>query len=375
MRLAIDEGKKGLGRVAPNPPVGCVILDSSGHWISQGHHRVYGGDHAEIDALKNIKDLKQLEGATVYVTLEPCAHEGKTPSCAKKLATLPIRKVVYGLLDPNPLVAGQGLEILRQAGIEVELSRGLENELEQLPEHFLWNQREKKTFVSLKVATSLDGQLAHVSGESRWITGERAREEAHYLRAQHDAVLVGKETFLKDDPSLNIRHPLFSDLKNKAIVLDSKGEAFARLAGSRLAQAHQARHIIFVVGASQKNAKSWPSQGDEACGAIWFCREDDKGQIDLTDFLRMAFEYKILSILVEGGAQIISSFLKKKLAQRYYQFIAPQIVGGRSGTAVTDSLDLGAWSERLKLECPRYDQLGTDILVTGRLTPFLQESH
>ena len=228
MLLAIAEGSKGAGWVSPNPQVGCVILSSSGRLLSTGFHRKYGGPHAEVWALKALEKASDLEGAIVVVTLEPCAHEGKTPSCAKALAKLPISKVVYGLVDPNPLVAGQGLDIIRNAGIKVECITEFFPELtaplEQLCEHFLMNQNQKRPFVSLKVATSLDGIMAMKGGESQWISGPESRARVQFLRATHDAVLVGSGTILVDNPRLNSRDSNYEGKDpNKVIILDRRG--------------------------------------------------------------------------------------------------------------------------------------------------------
>lgn len=359
MKLAIEEGRKGLGFVAPNPPVGCVILDKNGDLLAKGFHRIYGGDHAEIDALKQVVDESTLERATLYVTLEPCAHEGKTPSCAKHLAQLPLKKVVYGLRDPNPLVSGAGAEILRQAGIEAEEYDGLKNELEELPEAFLWNQRRQGTFVALKVATSLDGQLAHVSGDSKWITGEDSRQYSHYLRAIYDAVLVGKGTFLADNPALNIRHNQFIGKKNKVIILDGQGDALPKLQDSNLLKHHDWSDVYVVV------AESITLPASKA--QILPCGVDSSGRIDLGDMLKKLWKAGITSVFVEGGARVLSSLLQSGHVQRYYQFIAPQIIGARSGISFTSEFSIETLPDRRELRNPKTMSFGHDLLITGRL--------
>jgi diaminohydroxyphosphoribosylaminopyrimidine deaminase/5-amino-6-(5-phosphoribosylamino)uracil reductase len=361
MKLAIEEARKGFGFVAPNPPVGCVILDQQENLLAKGFHRIYGGDHAEIDALKQIKDPAKLKGATVYVTLEPCAHEGKTGSCAKRLATLPIAKVVYGLEDPFPQVSGKGLEILKSAGIQVEKSQHLTDELEELAEVFLFNQRQQKTFVALKVATSLDGQMAHISGESRWITGAESREYVHYLRAQYDAVLVGKNTFVKDDPKLNIRHPGFLGKKNKVIILDTDGSAAIHLSKSQLLKEHEPENIFIV---SIRPAKDLPA-GVQSL----ICNADGKGFVDLEHLLKLLFQKRIFSLFVEGGATVLSEFLQQGLVQRYYQFIAPMIMGAKTGLSFSRDVSISQLPDRHELRAVRNMTFGSDIMVTGRLDP------
>ncbi|MCB0351018.1 MAG: bifunctional diaminohydroxyphosphoribosylaminopyrimidine deaminase/5-amino-6-(5-phosphoribosylamino)uracil reductase RibD [Bdellovibrionales bacterium] len=359
MKLAIDEARKGFGFVAPNPPVGCVILDANGDLLAKGFHRIFGGDHAEIDALKQIQNENDLKGATIYVTLEPCAHEGKTPSCAKRLALLPIKKVVYGLRDPNPLVNGKGAEILRSAGILVEQDEALKTELEELIEIFTFVIENKRPFVALKVATSLDGQMAHVSGESKWITGETAREYSHFLRAQYDAVLIGKETFLRDNPTLDIRHPLFVGKKNSVVVLDTNGEIVEQISRSNLCR-HRDATEVFVAISDKLNLST-----DAA--TLLHCKVGRDGKIDIVDLLGQLFSHNVQSIYVEGGAGVLSSFLQSSCAQRFYQFIAPQIIGAKSGINYSKNVSIAELPNRRELRNPKTIGMGRDILITGRL--------
>lgn len=360
MKLAIEEARKGLGFVAPNPPVGCVILNSNGDLIAKGYHKIFGGDHAEIDALKQIKNPDDLKGATLYVTLEPCAHEGKTPSCAKKLAQLPIQKVVYGLVDPNVQVSGKGLEILKNADIQIEQMPQLRNEIEVLTEIFLWNHRQKKTFVALKVATSLDGQMAHINGESRWITGEESRRYVHELRAAYDAVLVGKNTFLMDNPYLNIRHERYPQKKNKVIIVDSRGEVLNKLKSSHLTKVHAPEDINVAVSKSEKVKSD--------CAQIIFCDDDGSGNVSLGDLFDQIYKLGIGSVLVEGGARIHSSILNQNLAQRIYQFIAPQIIGAKAGINYTQEFAISSLANKIELHQIETQSLGKDIFVTARLS-------
>lgn len=358
MMLAIEEARKGLGHVAPNPPVGCVILDSQNELLAKGYHRRFGGAHAEVDALEQLANKDELKGATLYVTLEPCAHEGKTPSCAKALAKLPLKKVVYGLFDPNPLVAGKGVEILKNAGIAVEEFSDLKEELTELAEIFLWNHQKKLPYVALKVATSLDGQLAHISGQSQWITGEESRKHTHYLRANYDAIVIGKNTFLKDNPSLDIRHPQFVGKKNKVIVLDVDGQALERIDQSKIYSTHAAENIFWAVGRDQFKQSTCSTN-------LLRCDLSAEGNIDLPSLLREAYKSDIHSLLVEGGAQVLSSFLSGGYAQRFYQFIAPKIIGGQSGLNYAAGVSCTNLPDARQLKRVRYHQLGSDILVSG----------
>ena len=248
MQLAIQEAKKGAGFVSPNPLVGCVILDSKNRYLASSYHKFFGQAHAEMNALEKVINRDQLKGAHLFVTLEPCAHQGKTGSCARALVDLPLGSVTYGLLDPNPLVAGKGIEILEAGGVKTQPADNCYQELEELIEIYLYNRREKKSFVSLKVATSLDGQMALSSGESQWITGDSSRNFAHHLRGQYDSILVGLKTFQKDNPRLNIRLPKFSEKKLKVLILDPRGECLPTLKNSRVYQSHDPQDIIVVVG-------------------------------------------------------------------------------------------------------------------------------
>ena len=273
MKLAIAEARKGAPFVSPNPMVGCVVLDSAGNFLSSGYHKIYGSAHAEVNALAGLIS-EQLKDAHVVVTLEPCAHQGKTPSCAKTLAALSIKKITYGLIDPNPLVAGKGADILKSAGKDVVLFSELQTELEELCEIFLMNQRKQKIFVAIKVATSLDGQMALQSGESQWITGEAAREHAHYLRSCYDAVMVGAGTIQKDNPSLNVRHPEVKK-ENKVVILDPQGLQLKNFSQLRVSQTHDSKNIFWCV--SEEAQISAMDQGPQ----ILRIKKDERGfQLD-----------------------------------------------------------------------------------------------
>ena len=348
MKLAMDEALKGAPFVSPNPKVGCVILDSRGRLLSKGFHARYGQAHAEIEALRGLSS-EQLRGAHLIVTLEPCAHQGKTPSCARHLATLPLKKVTYGLIDPNPLVAGQGAEILQAAGIEVEEYSGpLKPELEETCEEFLWNFREKKIFVALKIAQSLDGKIALKSGESQWITGPEAREKAHELRAQYDATLVGAGTVLVDNPSLTIRHPRI-EKTNKVVILDRRGECLKRSEELKVFQLHTPENI-FVCVQPGLGVKSSRAQILEVQ--------------DLAETLLALYGRGLRSIMVEGGARVASEFVSLGLIQRFHIFTAPFVMG--QGLAWSDSVNHVKLTDRKTLRSVRSQLLGQDLYFTAR---------
>ena len=342
MELAIRVGLLGAAHVSPNPLVGCVIVDENHNFVSCGYHERYGEAHAEVSALNKIADIEKaiLKNSTFYVTLEPSAHQGKTPSCARTLSLLPIKRVVYGLQDPNPLVSGQGAQILKNASIEVELYDGpLKNLLEELVEVFFKNFKQKKIFVATKIASSLDGLMALKNGESKWITSESSREFSHELRSRYDAVLIGKNTILTDNPSLNIRHPKI-EKKNKVVILDRTRTIQNLIADGKkfkFQDHHSADQIIFP------KSKRIDEQLDE----LW--------------------SYGIRSVFAEGGAEIISQLFQKNLIDRLHVFTAPVIIGAVNGLSWTTSFGVQNLSEKPVLINPEYRQFGADNYVTGRL--------
>ena len=383
MLLAIQEAKRGEGFVSPNPLVGCTILDSFGKLLSVGFHSAVGGDHAEVDAIKKVKDLALLDGAQVFVTLEPCAHQGRTPSCARQLAELPVQRVVYGLEDPNPLVSGKGAEILIAAGKQVEKFEDLGVELERLAEIFLINMRSRRAWLTLKVASSLDGRVALNSGESQWITSEKSREQVQFLRGTHDAILIGAGTFLKDNPSLDIRHPHFSQKRNKVILIDPRGETLKLLPTSKILKAHQPDDIFIVLSWDQREeftdealkkecinlaatAMSSPAGWQDSRGWTYIFPETlADGRLDLKEVTEKVFEKGICSILCEGGGRVFSSFLKQNAADRLILFQNISVFG--EGLAWGSGFSIKNLDERIRLSHPEVTHLGEDLMISGRI--------
>lgn len=334
MQLAIQVAKQGAPYVSPNPLVGCVVLSGSFKLLATGYHKKYGTDHAEIDALKKLS-TEQIQGSIFVVTLEPCAHEGKTPSCAKTLSKLPIKKVIYGLIDPNPLVSGQGARILKAAGIQTEEYQGnLKTKLFDLAEIFLKNYSLKKTFVALKVATSLDGQIALKSGESQWITTEKSREKVHELRSWYDAILVGRNTIEVDNPSLNVRHPIIQK-ENKIVIIDPQGQL--------LQQIQQGKDFKFLHLHSKEN--------------IFFALQSEIETVyktvvfkDLNHLLDQLFKMKIYSVFIEGGALTYSEFIQNGLVDRYYIFMNMSLIGSKNGLSWTNNFSIPQLKDKQELQ-------------------------
>lgn len=371
MRLAISEAYKGATGASPNPLVGSVVLDAQGGFLSAGYHAKYGGPHAEVNALKDLSD-SELQGAHVFVTLEPCAHEGKTPSCAKMIAKLPVKKVTFGLVDPNPLVAGQGAEILKNAGIEADIFKAAEMTedqeikimLEEVCEAFLCNYRDKKVFVALKMASSIDGQVALRNGESQWITGPESREYVHYLRACYDAVLVGKGTIDFDNPSLNIRHPTI-EKENKVVVIDAEAELLPKYQSLKLSQVHGKENVFWCVAEEMREQVEKLIAENDNLPQFCFVKTRVTGDLDLSDLLQQLWNKGLRSVMVEGGAMTASSFVSCGLVNRLYLFQAPIIMGSGGSRSWTETIRIQSMKDKLHIKNPRFLTCGNDFMVTG----------
>ncbi|MEQ1875076.1 MAG: bifunctional diaminohydroxyphosphoribosylaminopyrimidine deaminase/5-amino-6-(5-phosphoribosylamino)uracil reductase RibD [Bdellovibrionia bacterium] len=376
MRLAIEEGRKGLTTVSPNPAVGAVILESNGALLSKGFHHKAGEPHAEIEALKNISPnhtfpligtpgeafAQKLKGAQMFVTLEPCAHHGRTPPCAEALAKLPFASVTYGLVDPNPKVSGQGAAIMNRAGVKAELFSGLRRELEELAEIFLHNMRSQMPFVAVKVATSLDGKIGRKDKPfPQWLTGPEARLHVHYLRACYDAILVGRKTVEVDDPGLNIRHPDHSK-ENKVIVLDSNKQLLPTITNRNIFKTHKPENIFLVFRGRDFKSSIDPDSGV----TLVSCPDLDEGDgLELEFLLKYLYqENKIASIFVEGGVHTFGPFFKHNLVQRLYHFRAPVLIGDDVGWDWKENFQPDL---RLDFENSEAYQIGEDQLITGRI--------
>ena len=354
MRAALALARRGLGRVAPNPAVGCVIA-RDGKVLGRGWTQPGGRPHAETEALA--RAAAAAEGATAYVTLEPCSHHGKTPPCDQALIAAGIVRCVVALEDPDSRVAGRGLANLKAAGIAVEL--GLcRAEAEAVNAGYLLQRREGRPLVALKLATSLDGRIATASGESRWITGEAARARAHLLRARHDAVLVGAGTALADDPRLDVRLPGLETRGPLRVVLD--GSLRLPLSHDLVAQAG-ARPSCLVTGAEVAEARLAPYR---AAGLeVLQVARDGEGRLALPEALRALGGLGLTRVLVEGGGTLAAGLLKAGLVDRLYWFRAAKVIGGDGRPAVAD-LDLEALSAAPGFARVGLETLGGDVLET-----------
>jgi diaminohydroxyphosphoribosylaminopyrimidine deaminase/5-amino-6-(5-phosphoribosylamino)uracil reductase len=354
MKLALSLARKGHGFVSPNPMVGAVIV-KDGRIIGSGYHQRFGGNHAEINSIKNAKE--NVAGSTLYVTLEPCCHEGKTPPCINSIIEHKIARVVIGSIDSNPLVFCQGINYLKSCGIEVKTGV-LENDCRRLNEIFFHYMETGLPFVTIKYAQTLDGRIATLTGDSQWISSEASLKFAHRLRADHDAILVGLGTVMKDDPQLNVR--LVRGRNPLRVVVDStlkitrQAKIFENISSAPIL-------IATIKTAADPGFQSFAGSGAE----IITIDADEKGQVDLKKLFKILAERKISSILIEGGAQIITSVLKNNLANRLVTIIAPKIIG--SGIEAVGDLNIRSLGSAKKLSFQKVLRRGDDVIIDSRL--------
>ena len=360
MELAIKEAEKGQGFVSPNPPVGCVILNKDNLFLSRGFYSHYGSIHAEISALNKIQDKTILKGAHLFVTLEPCSHFGQNPPCVDRLLKYPLASVTYGREDPNPKSKAQSLKKLKQKGIIVKKSPFLQNPIRRLYEAFSLNMEENQAFFALKTASSLDGIFALNQGESQWITGEKSRDFAFYLRAGFDAVLIGVRTFLEDNPKLNCRKKGLEKAINKVCILDPSGRSLKLISKSNLARVRPIEDI-FVITRQPIKQKSYPFK------LLPAQFNPGTSQFDLKNLSFQLYQEKIGSILIEGGGKTFSHFLQQNAAQRIYHFINPCLLGGLKGRYWTENLSIQSLKDKKKLKFKEILFFGEDLLITGTL--------
>jgi diaminohydroxyphosphoribosylaminopyrimidine deaminase/5-amino-6-(5-phosphoribosylamino)uracil reductase len=354
MTAALALAARGLGRVAPNPAVGCVLV-KDGHVVGRGWTQPGGRPHAETEALARAGSAAR--GATAYVTLEPCAHHGRTPPCADALAAAGIARCVVALEDPDKRVAGKGLARLRAAGIEVATGPGAQAAAE-LNAGYLMRQVHGRPLVTLKLATSLDGQIATKTGESRWITGPAARARGHLLRVQHDAIVVGSGTAVADNPRLDARLPALEDASPVRVVLDGRlrlplTHDLVRRAGE------QPTWLVTRADGPHDRMQAYQDAGVEVIPVAL----DADGNLSMSAALQELGKRGLTRVLVEGGGRIAAALLRLDLADRLVWFHGPRVLGGDGIHAVT-----GFGAESLA-DAPRFAllhaaRLGEDLVET-----------
>jgi diaminohydroxyphosphoribosylaminopyrimidine deaminase/5-amino-6-(5-phosphoribosylamino)uracil reductase len=357
MQRALELAGFARGRTSPNPLVGAVIV-RGGEVVGEGYHRKAGTPHAEVHALHDAGE--RARGATLYVTLEPCSHYGRTPPCTEALIAAGIAEVYMAMLDPNPLVNGQGRERLEQAGIRTFV--GLcEEEAAALNRPFVTYITQGRPLVIAKVACSLDGKIATRTGESRWISGKASRQRAHELRDEIDAIMVGANTVIVDDPRLTTRLPGREEVHHPLrIVVDSRGRVplAVRLFDPEL----PGRTVLATTAACPlEHREALQQRGVE----VLLLPAGPHGRVDLPALLRELGRLQVTSLLVEGGGTLLDAFFRARLVDQVLAFVAPLIIGGREAPPAVGGEGVSLLREAPRLVNPSVERVGEDFLISG----------
>lgn len=351
MKLAIELAYQAAGQTSPNPLVGAVVV-KDGHIVGMGAHLKAGEKHAEVHAIEMAGN--KAEGSTVYVTLEPCSHYGKTPPCADLLVRSKVKKVFVAVTDPNPLVSGNGIKKLEDAGIEVEVGL-LEEEATKLNKYFFHFVQTKTPFVTLKAASSLDGKTATVTGESKWITGEEARKDVHKSRELHDAILVGVNTVIADNPNLTCRveNPKRQPIR---IILDTnlRTSLHANVVTDQLAP-------TWIIVSSQVSKEKMDIFEQRGIKIIQLSNKT----IEIEEVLNVLGEHKIMSLYVEGGSTVHGSFIKNNMFNEVIIYLAPKLIGGESAPTSVGGEGFLKMADVPTLQINEYIQLGDDLKIVA----------
>ncbi|KHE94122.1 MAG: bifunctional diaminohydroxyphosphoribosylaminopyrimidine deaminase/5-amino-6-(5-phosphoribosylamino)uracil reductase RibD [Candidatus Scalindua rubra] len=354
MGIAIRLAGRGLGKTSPNPVVGAVIV-ANGKIIGQGYHKRCGDHHAEINAINSAK--KNIKGSTFYITLEPCSHYGRTPPCVDALIRENLGRVVVGSLDPNPEVNGEGIKILRSKGIKVDVGIR-ESECMQLNEHYFKFVKTGMPYVTVKYAQTLDGRIATKSGDSQWISSEASRRYVHRLRSINGGIMVGAGTVAVDNPQLTVRH-----VKGKnpfRIIVDSKLRIPIKSSVLTDANAH------LTIIATTSNAPAMKIEAVKKLGAeVLVVNRERTGRVSLSDLLRKLGKREIMSVLVEGGSEIITALLKAGLVDKMIVPIAPKIVG--KGLEAIGDLNINKINRAIRFSSFKTMRKGDDIIFEGTI--------
>lgn len=353
MKIALQLAESVKGQTYPNPPVGAVLV-KDGAIRGLGAHLQSGEVHAEVHALQMAG--KHAKNATIYVTLEPCSHIGKTPSCADLIIKKQVSRVVIATKDPNKLVAGKGIHRLKQAGIDVTVGV-LEAEATHVNDVFFHYIKTNRPFVTLKSAISLDGKTATKTGESKWITSEQAREDVHYYRHIHDAILVGVNTVLTDDPLLTTRLE-HGGKSPKRVILDTH---LKTPINARVIKNNEAETIIFV-------SKNVPSKKIDEFNTIQHVNviQLETETIEIDDVLLKLGEHQIASLFVEGGATVNDSFVRAGLINEFIIYIAPKLIGGKEAPTAVSGQGFKSMSDLFLLNITNIEKVGPDVKLIAR---------
>jgi len=350
MNMALSLAYRGIGTTGANPRVGCVLV-KDGKVVGRGYHKYYGGDHAEVAALKDAGS--RACGTTAYVTLEPCSHFGKTPPCAPRLIEAGVKKVVIGSNDPNPLVSGNGIKILEDG--EVEVIRGiLKSECDRMNRGFFTRMKRSRPWITVKAATGIDGAMCLYNGQSKWITSYPSRRIAHILRSENDAIMVGKGTVKADDPQLTVRSSWGSSpLK---VVLDSNLEI-----SDSAAVFKQGKCLVYI--GSYKEGMENKLLGQDFADIEFVKAPLDNSGMDLASIVKDLGNRGINYLLVEGGASVISSLFKKKLVDSIVLFVSPRIMG--RGMGIADKMTFEYMENTIHVRDARIVRIGEDLILEG----------
>ncbi len=379
MKRALELAQTAMGRTSPNPMVGCVVV-KNGSIVAEGCHEKYGAFHAERNALT--KCAGDVSGADLYVTLEPCCHQGKTPPCTDIIIEKRIRRVFVGAMDPNPKVAGNGVRILREHGIEV-VPGVLEQECLALNEIFFHYIRSGVPFVAMKYAMTLDGKIAACTGDSKWVTGEKAREHVQLLRKKYASIMVGVDTVIADDPMLNCR--MWEGVDPVRVICDS--HLRIPLESQIVRTAGDIKTIVaYAGGVDGQKARELEMWGQKArkmetcelekqeqkvrqleASGLELLKAGDGSRVSLEELIRQLGRRNIDSVLVEGGGSIHGSLLETGLVNRVYAYIAPKLIGGEKAKSPVEGNGIREMAAAKRLSGMTVMQLGEDLCVTGLL--------
>jgi diaminohydroxyphosphoribosylaminopyrimidine deaminase/5-amino-6-(5-phosphoribosylamino)uracil reductase len=356
MRMALRQARKGIGRTSPNPMVGAVIV-RNGEILASGYHKKAGHNHAEVEALKGIGG-KAKPGDTLFVTLEPCNHHGRTPPCTEAILKSGLKKVVIGMLDPNPTVSGGGSETLQERGIEIKAGV-LESECRRLNEAYIKFVVSGRPFVIAKTAMTMDGWTATAAGHSKWITNERSRQFVHRLRDSVDGILIGAGTVLADDPSLTTRFKNRHGIDPIRIILDTR----LRIPHNAKVLNHDSDSMTLI--AVGDDVSQGALKGVEKDGVSTVICPTKEGKIDLSAMMEILGRMSVTSVLLEGGSEIMGSMIRERLIDKFYIFKAAKIFGGDDGIPMAKGPGPEKMGESLAMKDIKVRRFGDDILLTG----------
>lgn len=353
MQRALKLAEKGMGHTSPNPMVGCVVV-KAGRIVAEGFHERYGEFHAERNALTRCKE--DVTGAEMYVTLEPCCHQGKTPPCTDIILERGIGKVYIGSMDSNPKVAGKGAQILREHGVEVENGL-LEEECRKLNEIFFHYISEGTPYIAMKYAMTLDGKIATVTGDSKWVTGEKARRHVHMLRKKYSAIMAGIGTVLQDDPMLNCR--IEEGVNPVRVICDSQlriplDSQIVKTAGE----------IPTIVAYAVEDREKQMRLED---AGVTLLHVQEKDRVDFTGLLKELGRKKIDSVLIEGGGTLHGTVLKSGFLNRVYCYVAPKLIGGRDALSPVGGKGISQMKDSIELTDTEWISLDSDICISGKV--------